>query len=113
MMSYFEVSREAGGAYFSRGITGEVVMLNLLKFRTVADYSGTPELAPNQPISGREAYDLYINLTLPHLREAGGDLVFLGTGGSYLIGPSHERWDVAMLVQHKSPEAFLVLDHRD
>ena len=29
-----------------RGIPGAVVMLNLLRFRAIADYPATPELAP-------------------------------------------------------------------
>jgi hypothetical protein len=82
-------------------------MLNLLRFRTVADYSATPELRGDTPISGAEAYDLYIAHTLPHLRESGGDLEFLGDGGSFLIGPSAERWDLVLLVRHRSVETFM------
>jgi len=49
---------------------------HLLRFRDVADYSANPELAPREPISGAEAYQLYIAHTLPHLRRTGGDLIF-------------------------------------
>ena len=41
---YLEVSPEAGAAFFSRNITGPVVMLNLLRFCKVADYSDFPGL---------------------------------------------------------------------
>jgi hypothetical protein len=82
-------------------------MLNLLRFRAVADYSATPSLMPLAPISGAEAYARYVAHTLPFLRESGGDLIFLGRGGDYLIGPPHERWDLVMLVRHRSPETFL------
>ena len=82
-------------------------MLNLLRFRAVADYSATPALAPPSPISGADAYELYIAHTLPHLRESGGDLSFLGDGGDFLIGPPDERWDLVMLVRHRSAETFL------
>ena len=75
---YLDVTPEAGAALFSRQLPGEVVMLNLLRFRDVADYSATPELEPAEPISGREAYQKYIDHTLPLLKESGGDLVFLG-----------------------------------
>ena len=54
-------------------------MLNLLRFRAVADYSTTPELTPGRPI----------------------------TGSGCLIGLDHERWDAAMLVEQSSPAAFL------
>jgi len=37
---FLDVTQEAGAALFARNITGEVIMLNLLGFRDVADYSG-------------------------------------------------------------------------
>jgi hypothetical protein len=73
----------------------------------VADYSATPRLAPAHPISGAAAYQRYIEHTLPHLRASGGELILLGTGGSFLIGPAHERWDAAMLVRQRSVADFI------
>jgi hypothetical protein len=104
---FLEPTQESGAALFSRNITGEVVMLNLLRFRDVADYSANPELRPGEPISGREAYQKYIDHTLPFLRESGGDLVFLGEGGKYLIGPQEEQWDLVMLVRQASLSNFM------
>jgi hypothetical protein len=104
---YFEPTHESGRAFVRREIRGEVVMLNLLRFREVADYSASPALAPEAPISGAEAYDRYIAHTLPHLRRSSGDLLFLGEGGQFLIGPQGERWDRALLVRQKSVEAFM------
>ena len=34
------------------------------------------------------------NHTRPFLRDSGGELVFLGDGGRYLIGPPDERWEL-------------------
>ena len=82
-------------------------MLNLLRFRATADYSATPDLAPASPITGEEAYRLYMEHTLPHLEKSGGNLLFFGRGGAFLIGPSNERWDAAMLVAQESSAAFL------
>ena len=90
-----------------RGIAGKLVMLNLLRFRTVADYSTVPELAPDEPISGEAAYRLYMSHTMPHLENSGGRLLFYGRGGPFLIGPNDERWDAAMLVEQSSTAAFL------
>lgn len=104
---FLEVSQEAGAALFAREISGKVVMLNLLRFRDVADYSANPELMPGKPISGAEAYQKYIDHTLPFLRESGGDLVFLGKGGKYLIGPPEEQWDLVMLVRQNSLDDFI------
>ena len=64
---FIEVSQEAGAALFARNIPGEVVMLNMLRFRNEADYSANPELMPSDPISGAEAYQRYMDCTLPFL----------------------------------------------
>ena len=68
------------------------------------DYSASPKLASPTPISGAAAHRLYAAHTLPHL---GGAMTFLGRGGTFLIGPSDERWDVAMLVRHRSVASFM------
>jgi uncharacterized protein (DUF1330 family) len=82
-------------------------MLNLLRFRAVADYSEFPDIAPVIPISGAEAYDRYMAHTMPFLRESGGELLFVGEGGPFLIGPEGEHWDRALLVRQSSIEEFL------
>jgi hypothetical protein len=104
---FIEVTNESGRAFLQRGITGPVTMLNLLRFRSEADYSAFPDLAPEEPITGRQAYDLYVTHTLPFLATAGGSLTFAGAGGNYLIGPMDERWDVVMLVRYPSVQAFM------
>lgn len=104
---YLEPTQESGRALFTRGISGSVVMLNLLRFRPIADYSATPALAPSAPITGEAAYCLYVAHTLPHLRESGGEVLFLGKGGEFLIGPSEERWDAVMLVRQSSLASFM------
>ncbi|WP_397382058.1 DUF1330 domain-containing protein [Prosthecobacter sp.] len=100
-------TQQAGREFAMRGMQGELIMLNLLRFRETADYSSAPELAPDSPIRGAEAFDRYIRHTLPFLHQSGGELMFLGAGGSFLIGPEHERWDLVMLVRQSSAEAFL------
>lgn len=110
---YLEPTQTAGRAFVLRGIEGSVVMLNLLRFRDVADYSAHPDLAPETPISGAEAFDRYIRHTLPFLHESGGDLVFLGSGGPYLIGPEQETWDLVMLVRQSSVASFLAFESHE
>ena len=110
---FLEVSQEAGAAFFSQNIPGPVTMLNLLRFREVADYSAHPELMPDEPISGAEAYQKYIEYTLPFLKESGGDLVFLGKGGKYLIGPQEEQWDLVMLVRQNSVSDFMAFSSNE
>ena len=104
---YLDVTPEAGAAFFRRAVDGPVVMLNLLRFREVADYSASPELRPKAPISGRQAFERYVDHTRPFLAESGGELVFLGTGGPFLIGPPDVEWDLVMLVRQRSVADFL------
>ncbi len=93
----------------ARRITGPVSMLNLLRFRDTADYTDFPDLAPDVPISGRDAYDRYAAHTAPLLAEVGGEVVFLGEGGPWLIGPADERWDLVMIVRYPDVDAFVAM----
>lgn len=104
---YLEPTQEQGAAFFGNPLPGPVVMLNLLRFREVADYSQHPDLAPKEPISGAKAYALYSAHTLPFLTEAGGKVLFAGRARAFLIGPTDEQWDHALLVEHVSAQAFL------
>lgn len=103
---HLEPTQQSGLRFIQRGIGGPVLMLNLVRFRATADYTDYPDLAPAAPISGADAFDCYIRHTLPFLRESGGDVVFLGAGGPFLIGPDDERWDLAMLVRQSSVASF-------
>lgn len=104
---WLDATPESGRLFVSRQMEGEVLMLNLLRFREVADYSASPALAPETPISGAEAYQLYMENTLPHLRASGGEVELMGEGGPFLIGPPDERWDLMLVVGHKSAETFM------
>jgi len=107
MKRYIHLSDAAAAAFFSQEYQGEIVMLNLLKFKQQADYSESPKLAPQQPISGEEAYELYMKHTAPFLQESGGELLFYGQSNHFLIGPETESWDVVMLVKQSSIQNFM------
>jgi uncharacterized protein (DUF1330 family) len=100
---------ESIASLVARNIEGPVTMLNLIRFRTVADYSDFPVLAPDEPISGEKAYEIYSAHTLPLLAEVGGKAIFLGTGGALLIGPAEARWDRVLLIQYPNLGAFLAM----
>ncbi len=103
---YLDPSDENARRLFERGIEGPVTMLNLLRFREVADYSGFPALAPPEPISGSAAYDRYVRHTIPFLAASGGSVTFFGTGGYNFVGPASERWDLVMLIRQSSVGDF-------
>ena len=104
---FLEPTMDAVRALLARRIEGPVVMLNLLRFREVADYTAHPDLAPDEPISGEAAYRRYVEHTRPLLEASGGRVLLMGTGGAFLIGPPEERWDAVFLVEQKSVDTFL------
>lgn len=105
--TYLDVSHQQGARFFGTARPGEVVMLNLLRFREFADYSQAPHLAPESAISGAQAYRRYMEEIEPLLVATGGALLFAGAADHFLIGPSDEKWDFAMLVRQSSAQAFL------
>lgn len=108
-MGHIEPTRAGIRALRERGIEGPVEMLNLLRFRETADYAASPELAPTQPISGKQAYDRYSEHTMPRLAEVGAEVTNLGFGGGALIGPDDEHWDLVLTVRYPSVDAFLTM----
>ncbi len=104
---YLEPTQEAGQAFVARQVEGPVVMLNLLRFREVADYTGQPELASSEAISGADAYRRYMAHGQPFFEAVGGAVQFAGEGGDMLIGPDDKRWDLVLLVRYPSQKAFL------
>ncbi|GAA0852536.1 hypothetical protein GCM10008915_70750 [Bifidobacterium pullorum subsp. gallinarum] len=78
LIRYIEPTQNNGMKFVRRNMEGSVFMLNLLRFRDIADYTSYPELTPNEPISGAEAFDRYIKHALPFLHESEGEIVFMG-----------------------------------
>jgi len=105
--TYIKVTEEAGKQFFSKQHKTPIVMLNLLRFKKVADYSDSPHLAPVKEISGSEAYRLYMRSVQPMLAKIGSQLIFSGTADQFLIGPMDEKWDLVLLVKHQKMADFL------
>ena len=111
--TYLMPTQEAGRKFIMRQIKGSIVVLNLLRFRKIADYSANPELQPNEPVSGEKAYQIYIQHTLPFLTKSGGEILFMGEGGAFLIGPANERWDAVLLIRQNSVNSFLAFESNE
>ena len=108
MSKYINATPESGKEFYQRfHDKGKVVMLNLLKFKAKADYSGLDHLKPEGEISGEQAYELYMECTLPELQKAGGEVLYFGRSNSFLIGPESEQWDAVLLVEHQSVAMFM------
>lgn len=105
--TYLDVTQESGRIFFTSNIEGPIVMLNLLRFNDIADFSTCPELKRDIQISGRACYKMYMKHTTSFLKKAGGELLYFGNTQPYVIGPLEEEWDMMLLVKHTSKEEFL------
>jgi uncharacterized protein (DUF1330 family) len=83
-----------------------VVMLNLLRFKSVAQY--TPDKQQSER-SGRAAYAAYGAAIQPYLKQAGGKVIWQGAAKHAFIAPPGEEWDEVLLVEYPSKEAFLAM----
>lgn len=114
MEKYLNADPETGKQFYLDFVSkGKIVMLNLLKYKEVADYSNQTHLNNSEEISGEQAYRLYMEHTLPYLEKAGSRILFFGDAGNFLIGPTNESWDAALLVEHVSVEQFVAFSQNE
>ncbi|MBU2905835.1 DUF1330 domain-containing protein [Arenibacter algicola] len=108
MKKYLEGTPDSGKQFYQNfKDKGKIIMLNLLKFKETADYTNIEYLSSKQEISGEEAYQLYLDATIPRLQEIGSEIIFYGKSKEYLIGPETEKWDAVLLVKHQSVMKFM------
>lgn len=84
----------------SSGDHGPVVMLNLLRFKPMAD-------GIDEGVTGAEAYARYSAATEPFLRGVGGRLVAAVQPQQTVIGPPESEWDLILLVEYPSRTKFM------
>ncbi len=77
-----------------------VVMLNLLRFRERAS-------APDEGMSGREAYQRYGAGVRPLIERYGGEILWAGRVDRMVIGSCEEGFDAIALVRYPSRQKFL------
>ncbi|NLJ52703.1 MAG: DUF1330 domain-containing protein [Intrasporangiaceae bacterium] len=81
-------------------------MLNLVRFRDLADYPEGHEHA-GKGWSGRRAYQEYARASGPVFARLGGAIVWRGAFEDMVIGPPGERWDQGFVAQYPSATVFL------
>jgi uncharacterized protein (DUF1330 family) len=81
---------------------GPVVMLNLVRFKDFADGIDAAD-----GISGAEAYARYGSGVLSHLERVGGRVVMALSAEECVIGPYEGEWDMVLLAEYPSRQAFL------
>ena len=81
-----------------------VTMLNLLRFHQQAQY---PKGSGHAPCTGREAFERYSEVARQKMKQVGGQPMFWADAAARFIGPVGEEWDVMVLVNYPSVQAFL------
>jgi len=77
-----------------------VVMVNLLRFKPRAD-------APDEGISGEEAFRRYTAAMVPFVESKGGRVIWSGRIDSQVLGGGADGFHMIGLVEYPSRQAFL------
>jgi hypothetical protein len=93
-------------ALFAAHGDGPVHMLNLLKFREVADYPSGHEHAGS---SGADAYGRYGEVAIRNVVGLGGRLVYAAVFDASVIGDPAADWDQIAIVEYPNLDAFVAL----
>lgn len=93
---------EQAQAFFA-GSTEPMVMVNLLKFKDMAEYPDGRDAG----LTGREAYLRYGAAVQKCLEMVGGRAVFSGDVTGLVLGDVEELWDMVALAYYPSPQAML------
>ncbi len=79
-----------------------VVMVNLLRFKPVAD-------APDEGLSGEQAYRVYADRMRAFVESKGGRFIWIGRVDSQVIDTGGEGFHMIGLVEYPSRQAFLAI----
>ncbi len=87
------------------GLAGPLEFVNLLAFRSAAEYPGGHELAGDGS-SGVEAYGRYAAVALEHVARRGGRIVLFNEVDLLLVG-SGPGWDQIAIIEYPGVDAFV------
>ena len=81
-----------------------VVMLNLLRYRETAESGYGVD-----GLSGQAAYREYGRRFAELHPRFGGEPIWMGRAGHTAIGPTDEKWDIAILVRYPTRAQFVAM----
>ena len=80
-----------------------ISMVNLLKFKDKAEY----EDGRQTNLTGAEAYAIYGNEVVEHLKSIRAELVYSGDVTRLMLGEIEELWDMVVIARYPSKKAML------
>lgn len=88
-------------------VVGPIRMINLLRFRDIADYGDVADPGESGASTGAEAYMRYGEIAMREVAVVGGHQHDGAAAHMTVIGPEDENWDVVAVVEYPSVSAFL------
>lgn len=107
-MSHVDPTRAQFDAFKDLDRDQPIEMLNLVRFRDLANYPGDHNLA-RDGLTGAQAYALYARHSAPVLERVGGSVLWSGAFQTTLIGPQDEAWDAVFIARYPTAHAFLAM----
>ncbi len=107
-MHYVNPSRENFDLYKSLPRDVPVHLLNMIRYRDLADYPAGHGHA-DQGLSGAQAFAIYFERLLPVLDQLGAGMVWEGRFDSVITGPADFEWDRVFVMGFPTAAAFLAL----
>ncbi|MEM1439001.1 MAG: DUF1330 domain-containing protein [Pseudomonadota bacterium] len=101
MSEHIDPTREQFDAFKDLPRDTPILMLNLIRYRDVADYGDGSD-----DVSGAEAYRRYGKESGPIFARVGGSIVWRGRPEIVLTGPTDEVWDAAFIACYPHAGAF-------
>ena len=96
-------NQEQMQGFMEPGPDGPIYMVNLLKYKDVAEYEDGRETA----LTGREAYQVYAVAVADLLVEFGGGMIFGGEVSRLMLGEVEDLWDEVAIAMYPSRNAML------
>ncbi len=96
-------SEEQIMGFLEPGAEGPICMVNLLKFKSTAEY----EDGRSTDLTGREAYEIYEDGIKKILKQVGGYIGFESDVERLALGEVEELWDVVALAVWPSRQVML------
>ncbi|WP_298936767.1 DUF1330 domain-containing protein [uncultured Ruegeria sp.] len=106
MTVYIDPERAQFEAFKALDRDQPIEMLNLVRFRTTANYPADHDLA-KAGLTGAQAYRNYGTATAPIIARLGASIMWRGQFQTTLIGPSDEIWDEVFVAHYPTAHAFL------
>ncbi len=107
-MNYVDPSRENFDRFKALPRDTPIHMLNMIRFRALADYPAGHENA-GKAWTGEQAFAEYVRGLLPIIDGLGGSLVWQGQFECIVTGPAEFEWDRVFIMGFPSAAAFLGL----